>query len=499
MARTKGTRKRHLPRSMGGNKQQLSRLTPLPRKQFSADDSFYPASLRRRVGRIVEKINRLMFCGPRFIPSATIDYCIYEPSFQHVGRDHLYTATFAAIMHRISTVEDEAIWKFRERVVEWYLDRETVEAIYEVIQDDVIHIEPHVFVQALQSTEAVPTTSEGKSTDVKIKTLRVMSDTKPTGYLKETVERWFKDYENHKDMAQQTHQMIFMMKFDSKGTESLMHRPFDTYRDFTNLIFPGKSEVLEEIDFFLNNQAWYEERGLPYSLGLLLHGPPGCGKTSFIKAILKYTKRHGIVLTVNHFADIGAIEKLMRNDSLCEFPIPQNKRLYIMEDIDAMGDLVSKRQPWDDDAIDKAGDGEALGEIKQERFTEDPLRTSLFAMLNDDFRKTTENSLAALLRMLDGVIECPGRILVMTTNHVDKLDPALIRPGRIDIRLQFTSCTREAVCEIVQQFYEVGEEAMACLNRLKDYLVTPAELAQLCKAHKNDFDGLIAWLLKLNG
>ena len=53
--------------------------------------------------------------------------------------------------------------------------------------------------------------------------------------------------------------------------------------------------MVKKIQFFLNNESWYEEHGIPYMFGLLLHGEPGCGKTSTIKAIAK--------VSLNNFFD----------------------------------------------------------------------------------------------------------------------------------------------------------------------------------------------------
>lgn len=64
---------------------------------------------------------------------------------------------------------------------------------------------------------------------------------------------------------------------------------FESARTFNNIFFDGKKEILEKIDFFLNNKKWYYDKGIPYSLGIGLHGPPGTGKTSFIKALANYT------------------------------------------------------------------------------------------------------------------------------------------------------------------------------------------------------------------
>ena len=70
------------------------------------------------------------------------------------------------------------------------------------------------------------------------------------------------------------------------------HELWSSNVTFDNRFFDNKEMILNKIDFFLKNRDWYVKKGIPYTLGFLLHGKPGCGKTSFIKALLNYTKRH---------------------------------------------------------------------------------------------------------------------------------------------------------------------------------------------------------------
>jgi SpoVK/Ycf46/Vps4 family AAA+-type ATPase len=87
-------------------------------------------------------------------------------------------------------------------------------------------------------------------------------------------------------------------------------------------------------------------------------------------------------------------------------------------------------------------------------------------------------TLAALLNILDGVLECPGRILIMTSNHPEKLDPALIRPGRIDIMANFGRCTDREVVQITEGITETKFPEHLKKYVPTDYL-TPAEVSQI--------------------
>ena len=97
-----------------------------------------------------------------------------------------------------------------------------------------------------------------------------------------------------------------------------------------------------------------------------------------------------------------------------------------------------------------------------------------------------ELTLAFILNLLDGILETPGRIIILTTNHPEKLDSALVRPGRIDINVCFGFCSNDTIIELVKNFYEsIDYESNEWINFTKEleeyeeYLITPAEVNRI--------------------
>merc|ERR1711956_153672 len=99
--------------------------------------------------------------------------------------------------------------------------------------------------------------------------------------------------------------------------------------------------------------------------------------------------------------------------------------------------------------------------------------------------KTSEIKLSDLLEAFDGVLEMKGRMMVMTTNHLEKLDPALIRPGRVDLSLEFKRCNKKAIGDFFETFFPRNN---LDVKNVEDGVWTPAEVAQICINHQDDVE-----------
>jgi ATP-dependent Zn protease len=242
-------------------------------------------------------------------------------------------------------------------------------------------------------------------------------------------------------------------------TISFTMKPFITNRTFKNVIGPESKLIEKRVNFFKHNKKWYDNKGIPYTLGLLLSGPPGGGKTSTIKCVANEMQRHIINVKLHKYITRTQMENLFFNDVINvvqngkteQFIIPINNRIYVFEDIDCQeNDIVLERKD-----IEKPRDEENV-------FIE-------------------KLSLSCLLNILDGILETPGRIIVMTTNYPELLDKALIRPGRIDLICQFTKCTNEMIIEFIETFYDIilTYEDIQKIMELENYKYTPAELTKI--------------------
>lgn len=252
---------------------------------------------------------------------------------------------------------------------------------------------------------------------------------------------------------------------------------FKTSKSFMNVYGHHVDELKERLDLFVNHPEWYMERGIPHSLGILLHGIPGAGKTSTIKAIAKDTNRHIFNLSLRPYTTQKQLTNLFFNETVVvngydggkqSYRIPLNRRVFVIEDIDCLTDVVMDRQRAKTDAAapaekTNANDGDAV-------------------------------TLSFLLNLLDGVLETPGRILVITSNYPEKLDRAFVRPGRIDVRIEFRKATREFILDMLNKFYTVSLKLEDVPAEL-DGKFTPAEVMEcMCRSFKS-WSGAVANLV----
>jgi hypothetical protein len=249
-------------------------------------------------------------------------------------------------------------------------------------------------------------------------------------------------------------------------------KKFQTNRKFTNLFGPEMKLVKKRIEFFIKNKDWYDHKGVPYTLGLLLSGQAGAGKTSSIKCLANETQRHIMNINLNNDISKVQFENLFFNEVIHvlntstgqteKYTIPLDQRIYVLEDIDCQSDLVKERKYESKEAITQGIGLEKL-------------------------------DLSFLLNILDGVLELPGRIVVMTSNYIEHLDHALIRPGRIDIIANFKKCLNETLIEMIEFFYDITLSVCekTQIRQLKEYKVSPAEMGKIMFEHVDDYQKVL--------
>ena len=267
---------------------------------------------------------------------------------------------------------------------------------------------------------------------------------------------------------------------------------FSTTTSFNNIFFKQKTLLLEKVDFFINNKDWYNHQGKPYTLGIGLSGPPGTGKTSIIKSIAKQLNRHLIVIPLDKIKSTkeftAAFYESRYNKANKPNSIGFSDKIIVFEDIDCMSDIVFTR--------DKSPSTPTEEGIKKEASQSQLISTVIKACKDDDYEplkslKTDEDklTLSFVLNVIDGIRETPGRIIIISSNFYDKLDKALVRPGRIDMCLNMELASHEVIKQMFEHFYGYNKKAPAIsdilneinnvsMNDIPDGILSQAEVVQ---------------------
>jgi hypothetical protein len=276
----------------------------------------------------------------------------------------------------------------------------------------------------------------------------------------------------------------FMYDKKEDGMLRFDEYPLENDRNFDNIFFDQKEDVQNRLDFFINNRRWYQKKGIPYTLGLMFSGKPGCGKTSTIKAIAKYTKRHIIDIPLTKIDNCRDLMNIFYGEEINEKKIPMNKRIYLFEDIDSILDVLKEREQKDKDKEMKGSSPLEEQNTFLLKALVDTNKTATKVL--DKIGSNDKLNLGFFLNLIDGVLETPGRILILSTNYPDKLDRALVRPGRIDMKVHMEKCSHQMIRNIIKHYYEQEEYVDDdIVNSLYNKDIAPAELYQICFKYQN--------------
>ena len=315
-------------------------------------------------------------------------------------------------------------------------------------------------------------------------------------FVDDLTEKYLASIEAERDCKQFVYSLV-KLEFDDFSYERWKEMPFESTRSFNNLFFDNRESVLKKVDYFLHNKTWYFEKGIPYSLGIGLHGPPGTGKTSFIKALANYTKRHIVTISLKMIKtkkqlDSVFFENRYSSSNKCN-SVGFDKKIVVFEDIDCIGDIILERknQQKSTNVVNTTNATNLQGLIKTENDSvkvSDVLQT--ICDINGSMNSPINNAeqpitLDDILNLWDGIRETPGRMLIITSNHYEKLDTALTRPGRIDITHKLDNASRKTISEIYYHLFEKNINASA-LEKINEYFYSPAELINIYVTYKDE-------------
>ncbi|KAJ8506066.1 hypothetical protein OPV22_006952 [Ensete ventricosum] len=223
-----------------------------------------------------------------------------------------------------------------------------------------------------------------------------------------------------------------------------------------------KAAVMEDLARFMKRRDYYRRIGKAWKRGYLLYGPPGTGKSSLIAAMANYLKFDIYDLELSEVHWNTTLRKLLVGMS--------NRSILVVEDIDCSVELQQRDERGEDATSPSTS--------------------------NDD-----KITLSGLLNFIDGLWSTSGeeRIIVLTTNYKDRLDPALLRPGRMDMHIHMSYCGPHAFRVLASNYHAIDDRSLFAdiEGLIREVEVTPAEVAeQLMRSDDADtaLKGLLEYL-----
>lgn len=216
-------------------------------------------------------------------------------------------------------------------------------------------------------------------------------------------------------------------------------------------------ELLNDAREFFASKEWYEKLGIPYRRTWLFYGKPGCGKTSFVSALAGKLNLNVCILNLNTQGFTDATLNMYLREA------PMNS-IILLEDVDAAFPARKRKQ-----------------------------EKNMFGFSNGQ-----AVTFSGLLNSIDGIAAQEGKLFIMTTNYLEKLDPALIRPGRVDKRVHFPLASKGQIIRMFTRFYP-GETELAkeFADKIGDYQVSMSHLQGHFMGSKDDAVAAVATIDRL--
>jgi hypothetical protein len=225
----------------------------------------------------------------------------------------------------------------------------------------------------------------------------------------------------------------------------------EAFKSMDTLYLPHNvsTSLIKILNNFMNKKSGLFTRlGIPNKLGICLYGKPGTGKSTTIKVIGSYLGKD------IYYINMNGITKNSELKLMFDFVIRKQCEggIIVFEDLDCACSIVKPRQ----------------------NPTSNPFQDNYDSRMAN-IVDSDELSLSYLLNLLDGTLCAKNTMFIITTNHIDHLDRAIIRPGRCDITIELKDCDRYQIKRIWESVMEnqLDEEI---LNSIPEYKFTPAEL-----------------------
>ena len=496
------------------------------------DDVLYP---------VCNSLKTLVAFGTRKTRKYSVTLDGYSRTNVHLNERYIFSLEFKAVLDRLlgeecrnSCDDVRSLSQFHNNMdvkYERWQERETREYSYSYIlnQSTEVKVCDDIYAKVTISKNESPG-GEKSSKILESKTYQIVisSDVVKCNELVEWINKTTSDYEATRKALFDSNRYLARFRGCDKEDGRILW-DLDTLTGeatFDSLFFEGKEHFVEAIERFLAEKEFYESVGKPWQLGINLSGPPGCGKTSFIRVLAAVLKRSVKDISFSKIKTNKDFEDAIRCVEYEGKSLSHEKTIIVAEDIDCANmDVIrtrsnssssgDSRQEEADDDDGASGDPKkgttsadagvaALVSVMKEA---NRIERSMCVKVENELKSDADSlDLSTILNIMDGVKSSSGRIIVFTTNHPEKIDPALLRPGRIDLDVRFGELSADLVYDMCYHWYSKYSEFYGdvgilerfvngwmdkCKGRIRDRVIRPCVVHNILQKNGKDVEAAL--------
>lgn len=301
--------------------------------------------------------------------------------------------------------------------------------------------------------------------------------------LTEFMDQRNQEYQKYKESKNKNKLFHFIYQGENKFSIAVIsERDNPSHENFTNLVNEHSDQFIRDIKR-LKDLDYYRKTGLKRKKGYLFYGHPGCGKTATVMAMAIEDNRHIIEIPISRVQKNKEIEDILNMTKINDISFRKDEVIILFDEIDCGGQAFKERDP------EKSKD-------ESSQSSPADLMKTLISVSTVDTKGDSLN-LGMMLSRLDGIGNYNGLIIIATTNHKDKLDPAMYRELRLS-PIFFDYSRKEDIIAMIEIFYG---NTLSPKDRFKipdrNAGITPAKVRYLLEKYENSLEDLLTHFAKI--